>query len=99
MNVASESIRVTPGAQPHAAPQPASRATPGRLLLPCALATSGLLYLCYFPVAWGFLGWVALVPLLALVRSDARPLRIFGVAYLAGLAFYLPVIQWMRVAD
>src|SRR5947209_17328549 len=83
----------------YARPSAVPWATPERRLVLCALATSGLLYLCYFPVAWGFLGWVALVPLLALVRSDARPRRVFGTAYLAGLAFYLPVIQWMRVAD
>ena len=38
-----------------------------RLLLP-ALASAALLWLCYFPVNWGWLAWVALVPLLALVR-------------------------------
>ena len=28
-----------------------------------------MLWLCYFPVAWGWIGWVALVPLLCLVRT------------------------------
>src|SRR5215213_5029521 len=70
------------------------------VLLGCSLATSLLLYLCFFPVAWGtVLGWVALVPLLALVRSPARPRLLYPLAYLAGAAFYLPVVQWMRVAD
>jgi apolipoprotein N-acyltransferase len=67
-------------------------------LLP-ALATSGLLWFCYFPLAWGWLGWVALVPLLCLVRSEARPGRIYLCAWASGLAFFVPVIQWMRVAD
>lgn len=58
-----------------------------------------LLYLCHFPVAWGWLGWVALVPFLALVRSPARPRRIYLAAWLGGLVFYIPVLQWMRVAD
>ena len=71
----------------------------GWRLLGCGLATSALLYLCHFPVAWGFLGWVALVPLLCLVRSPARPRRLYWTAYLSGLCFYLPVVQWMRVAD
>src|SRR5262249_50387811 len=91
------------GAQPlpvvRAKPSPAPWATPERRVVLCALATSALLYLCYFPVAWGFLGWVALVPLLGLVRSTARSRWIYGSAFLCGLAFYLPVIQWMRVAD
>ena len=68
----------------------------GWRLLGCGLATSALLYLCHFPVAWGFLGWVALVPLLCLVRSPARPRRLYWTAYLSGLCFYLPVVQWMR---
>src|SRR5262245_27795823 len=102
MSLASETSRGL-GAQPLpvvcAKPSPAPWATPERRLVLCALATSGLLYLCYFPVDWGFLGWVALVPLLGLVRSTARSRRIYWSAYLCGLAFYLPVIQWMRVAD
>ena len=37
--------------------------------LTCGAVTGGLLWLCYFPVAWGWLAWIALVPLLALVRT------------------------------
>src|SRR6266536_1787023 len=58
----------------YAKPSAVPWATPERRLVLCALATSGLLYLCYFPVAWGFLAWVALVPLIGLVRSAALPL-------------------------
>ena len=57
----------------YAKPSGVPWATPERRLVLCALATSGLLYLCYFPVAWGFLAWGALVPLIGLVRSAARP--------------------------
>lgn len=71
----------------------------GQLLLLPALVTAGLLYLCHFPVAFGWLAWVALVPLLSLVRSTARPRRIYFCAWLGGLAFYFPVLQWLRVAD
>ncbi len=65
-----------------------------------ALATGGLLWLCYFPVACGWLAWGALVPLLFLVRLP-RCRRRFPhlAAYAGGLAFYLGAIQWMRVAD
>src|SRR5262249_7875968 len=101
MSIASETFRGT-GAHPlpaaHATPAPAPWATPGSLTL-CALATSALLSLCHFPVAWGALGWVALVPLLGLVRSGARPRRVYWSAYLSGLVFYLAAVQWMRVAD
>ena len=62
-----------------------------------ALLTGLLLWLCYFPVAWGWLAWIALVPLLALVRTSGR--RVYRAAYVGGLAFFLPALQWMRVAD
>lgn len=83
--------------QPASVPQP-SPGPRGRLLVP-VLATALLLWLCYFPVAWGWLGWVALVPLLGLVRSDAAPRRIYLAAWVGGLAYFWPTLQWMRVAD
>lgn len=87
--------------QPCTAPRPQGsvlRSSTFVMFLP-ALATSLLLWLSYFPVNAGWLGWVALVPLLTLVRSEARPRRIYLAAYLGGLAFFWPAIQWMRVAD
>jgi apolipoprotein N-acyltransferase len=85
-----------------ARPKPAvspRRARPGLLPLALALTTAGLLWLCYFPVACGWLAWVALVPLLALVRGPARPLTVYLSAFAGGLAFYWPALQWLRVAD
>src|SRR5205823_1156060 len=78
---------------------PRSSILHSRSALLAACATAALLYLGYFPVACGWLGWVALVPLLALVRSPARPRVVYLAAYLAGLLFFGPVLQWMRVAD
>ena len=69
-----------------------------QLTIPAPLS-AGVLWLCYFPMAWGFLAWVALVPLLTLVRSNARPRTIYLSAWLGGLVFFWPVLQWMRVAD
>jgi apolipoprotein N-acyltransferase len=66
-------------------------------LLP-ALATGGLLWLCYFPAAWGWLAWVALVPFLVLVRLPRRRFLYLS-AYAGGLVFYGPAMQWMRIAD
>lgn len=69
---------------------------------PCvapALLTGGLLWACHFPLAWGWLSWIALVPLLTLTRANASSKRIYWSAYLAGLAFFVPALQWMRVAD
>jgi apolipoprotein N-acyltransferase len=76
------------------------RATlPARTGLLPALLGAGLLWLCYFPAACGWLGWVALVPLLALVRLPLSGRRVFLWAWLGGLLFFVPALQWMRVAD
>jgi apolipoprotein N-acyltransferase len=68
-----------------------------RVFLP-AMLSGLLLYLSFFPVNAGFLAWVALVPLLSLVRANARPRRIYFAAFIGGLVCYVPAIQWMRVA-
>jgi apolipoprotein N-acyltransferase len=70
-----------------------------RFPLLAALTTAGLLWLCYFPVDCGWLAWFAFVPFLVLVRSTARPRWVYLCAWVAGLAFYFPALQWMRVAD
>ncbi len=63
------------------------------------LATPALLYLAYFPADLAFLGWLALVPWLTLVRGSAPPRRLYLLAWATGVLFFLPVLQWMRVAD
>jgi apolipoprotein N-acyltransferase len=78
-----------------AVPSGGSRSLP--LLL--AVATGGALWLCYFPANLGWLAWVALVPLLVLVRGRSRPWVLYLSAYAGGLAFFVPALQWMRVAD
>lgn len=74
------------------------------------LLSSLLLWLAYFPVNWGPLGWVALIPMLVVlkkyvghaVRAEAngkwfnRPLLS---AWLGGLAFCLVAFQWIRLAS
>jgi apolipoprotein N-acyltransferase len=69
-----------------------------RVLIP-ALLSAALLWACYFPLNAGWLGWVALVPLLSLVRSAARPRRIYFTAWLSALVFFIATLQWVRVAD
>lgn len=99
LDISRRSLRMTM-AQTATELQPGVQRAPTLLpLLPWSLASALLLYLCYFPVAWGWLGWVALCPLLVIVRSRARTLFVFLAAWLAGLLFYYPVLQWMRVAD
>jgi apolipoprotein N-acyltransferase len=64
-----------------------------------ASVSGGLLWLCHFPVGWGWLAWVALVPFLFLVRTQAMGCRLYGAAWVGSLAFFVPVLQWLRVAD
>src|SRR5262245_28132884 len=84
---------------PSSAPDRRSSVPAPRVPMLAAPAASLLRWLGYCPVACGWFGWVALVPLLALVRSAARPRAVYLAAYLAGLLFFWPVLQWMRVAD
>jgi apolipoprotein N-acyltransferase len=74
---------------------------PGRripLVLP-ALLSAGLLWLSFFPANIAPAAWVALVPLLVLVRSEARARWVYPLAFLTGLVFYFAALQWLRHAD
>jgi apolipoprotein N-acyltransferase len=97
----ASSIQAT-AAAPVPTPKPVApplRQPRALVLLLSALATGGLLWLSYFPVNCGWLAWFALVPFLTLVRTTVRPRFVYFCAWLGGLAFYLPALQWMRVAD
>src|SRR4051812_33445509 len=102
--MASEGTVTVPGGTRLAFPQTDSNAgpaAPGTRTLPLvvpALASAAFLWLSFFPVAWGWLAWVSLVPLLVLVRRPCRGRTRFLVGWLAGLAFYWPALQWFRVA-
>ncbi len=79
-----------------AAAQP--RTCPLPCLLP-AMVSGGMLWACYHPLSVGWLAWVALVPLLTLVRSQARPRNVYFAAWAGGGVFFVAALQWMRVAD
>ena len=49
-------------------------------------------------MAWGFLGWIALAPLLVLVRTQIRPSLVYLAAFVGGVVFFLPALSWMSVA-
>jgi apolipoprotein N-acyltransferase len=68
-------------------------------LLAPSLASALVLWMCFFPLAWGWLGWVALVPFLSLVRAQGTPRRIYLAAWLGGSAFFWPILLWMPVND
>ena len=68
-----------------------------RLLVP-ALVTGPLLWAAFFPLNLGPIAFVALVPWLLLVRAPAAGKRLYFAGYLGGVAFFLPALQWVRVA-
>jgi apolipoprotein N-acyltransferase len=93
-------VRRTPSRAAQAAREPNRSVWSKRVaLLAASLVTSGLLWLAYFPVAWGWLAWMALVPLLLLVRARERSWFLFLCAWLSGLAFFEPALWWMHAAD
>ena len=61
---------------------------------------SGLiLWACFPPLDWGWLVWVALVPLFLLVGSRRRARSIYLGAWLGGMVFWTLAIQWVRLSD
>jgi apolipoprotein N-acyltransferase len=86
-------------------PQRAGKSDPAalgkrwRALFFPALVTAALLWCCYFPLNQGWMAWFSMVPFLSLVRSPARPRRLYLVAWMGAFAFFLAALQWVRVAD
>src|SRR5687767_9350644 len=68
-----------------------------RVFLP-AILSGLLLWAAFFPLDLGPLAFVALVPWLTLVRSPVTGRRLYFAGYVGGLAFFLPALQWLRVA-
>lgn len=81
----------------------AARATPlrapSRGAWAVSLATGVLMWASFAPLDFGPLAWVALVPLLLLVRLPERTSWMYVAAYGGGLAFFVPALQWMRLGD
>ena len=57
-----------------------------------------LLWAAFYPLDWGPLGWVALIPLLW-VATDPTVRRPYRAALLGGLVWAVPSLQWMRLAS
>ena len=63
-----------------------------------ALAGSLLMAAALPPLAFGWLGWIAPVPWLLLIRRDELTgRRPYGALYIAGLVFWLLAIHWLRL--
>jgi apolipoprotein N-acyltransferase len=69
------------------------------LCLTASVISGILLWLCYFPADCGWLAWIALPPWLLLARAKVPNRRRYLVACLGALAFYIPVLAWMRTGE
>lgn len=63
------------------------------------LSTAVLLWCSFTPLDLGPLAWLALVPLLMLVRVPQRTWWLYRQAYLVGFVYWLLTLQWMRLGD
>jgi apolipoprotein N-acyltransferase len=77
----------------------ATKSATWRQCLGLGSLSAALLWLSYFPANLGFLAWIALVPLLKLVRIETTPRIRYGSVYLTGLLFYLAALSWMSVPN
>jgi apolipoprotein N-acyltransferase len=64
-----------------------------------AVASAALLWSCFYPMNCGWLAWIAMVPLLCLLRTTAPARQVYVAAWACGLLCYVPALQWLRVAD
>ena len=65
-----------------------------------AMLSGVLLWACFQPLSLGsYFGWIALVPMLFLVRSKAPPRFLYDCAWVSGVVFFFPALQWLRSAD
>jgi apolipoprotein N-acyltransferase len=67
--------------------------------LVAGLASGLLLWLAFPPADWGWLAWVALAPLFALIPLPGKRPALYGAAWAGGLVFWLLAIQWVRLTD
>src|SRR2546428_13533460 len=83
-------LSVSRNGGPGVAPVPARR---GAVRLGLAVSSGLVLALAFPPLDLEFLGWIGLVPLLLAGRGLA-PRAAFGVGWLRGARFFLPLLFW-----
>jgi apolipoprotein N-acyltransferase len=79
----------------HAPLAPAGAPGDGARRLAVAAVAGAALHLAYPRPGWDLLGWVALAPVLALAATAPTPARALGEGWVAGLAFFLPLLRWL----
>src|SRR4051812_27068528 len=96
------SIRTLPAPVPKAAGSSPSPSVSGMHPVAASLLSALGLWLAFPgnpPPGWGWLAWVALVPLFLLIRSGRPRLSIYFGAWVGGLAFWLSAIYWVRLTE
>jgi len=58
-----------------------------------------MLWGAFTPLDFSPLGWVALIPLMLLVRLERPTQRMYRTLYACGLVYWLATLQWMRLGD
>jgi apolipoprotein N-acyltransferase len=58
-----------------------------------------LLWGAFTPLDWGFLGWVAVAPVLLLARIRRKTRWMYTALYVTSGAGWLATLQWMRLGD
>lgn len=76
-----------------------SAPAPARGAVACSLTTTALLWGSFTPLDWGWLGWIALAPMILLVRLERLTRFMYPVLYASGLVWSLATLQWMRLGD
>lgn len=64
-----------------------------------SFASALLLWACFTPLDWGWLGWLAITPLCLLIRAERPTRAMYRILYAAGLTWSLATFQWMRYGD
>ncbi len=64
-----------------------------------SLATAVLLWTIFTPMEWAPLAWIALVPMLLLIRLPQPTRWMYGALFLTGLGNQVATLQWMRLGD
>ncbi len=75
----------------------APREARGRAALLVSLLSAVTLWASFTPLDWAPLAWVALVPLMLLVRIEQPTSRMYRAVYAGGLVLNLLALQWMRL--
>ena len=83
--------------EPHLPDEPAAAPAHGAWLLSSLAALT--MWATFFPLDWGILGWVCLVPLVLMIRLPAVTRTMYLAMYVTTAIGTLASLQWMRLGD